>query len=87
MQTENLTKNQRRQIIEAVESLQNQATASLVKNDLLDMYKASLAEDEYNVTAMQRIGKFHSFQHLYNLLLTVQMQYEPTETGINLLVS
>lgn len=84
---EDLNKDQTASILSAVAQLQEQADVSLAKNDLLDMYTSSLTDDDANATPMQRLGKFHSFKHLYNFLLRVQMQYEPQDTGVNLLDS
>lgn len=76
MSTENSNPS-KKLLINAVKHLHQTADVGLIKTDLLEMYQSSLSLDEYNATANQRMGKFLSFQQLYNFLLKVEMYYDP----------
>jgi hypothetical protein len=85
MSTENLTPQQQTVIIQFITETQEQVDFGELKSAVLEMFEAAQISDIYSMTSGQRHLNFQNFKTIYNLMLKMEMMFQPDMTGVNLL--
>lgn len=73
------------QVLQAVSNAQQHHDFGELKQFLLHTFTNANASEQFGMTEQERFTNFIQFRGLYNLLLRLEMHYNPDITGVNLL--
>lgn len=85
MTAENLTKDQKQCIVQFVVEAQKQVSIRDLKCLATHMYENALISDQFIFNPQENHSRFFEFKNLYNLLLKLEMIFDPEIQEVNLL--